>query len=98
MLRFIMRMICYLTWIANHQYYGGGVGSVNVDYVTFRNSDGSAIYARGGRMESVAISNCCFESTCRNTTTATGCRNKLPDGANGICYHVPSGDNRVFNS
>ena len=32
------------------------------------------------------------------TTTATGCRNKLPDGAMGICYHVPTGDNKVFNS
>ena len=32
------------------------------------------------------------------TTTANGCRNKLPDGAMGICYYVPSGDNKVFNS
>lgn len=32
------------------------------------------------------------------TTTAAGCRNKLPDGAYGICYHVPTGDNKVFNS
>jgi hypothetical protein len=32
------------------------------------------------------------------TTTAGGCQNKLPDGAYGICYHVPTGDNKVFNS
>ena len=32
------------------------------------------------------------------TTTASGCRNKLPDGAYGICYYVPTGDSKVFNS
>jgi hypothetical protein len=35
------------------------------------------------------------------TGPAIGCRNKVPDGSaahDGICYYVPTGDNRVFNS
>ena len=29
----------------------------------------------------------------------TGCDAQIPDdGSNGICYHVPNGDNSMFNS
>lgn len=35
------------------------------------------------------------------TGPARGCINKIPDGSaahDGICYYVPTSDNRVFNS
>ena len=35
------------------------------------------------------------------TYEAAGCKHKVADGspmANGVCYHIPSGDNRLFNS
>ena len=35
------------------------------------------------------------------TIPAAGCKTKVPDGSpqyDGICYHVPSGDNKLFNS
>ena len=35
------------------------------------------------------------------TPTAQGCIFKVPDGSamfDGLCYHVPSNDNRLFNS
>ena len=32
------------------------------------------------------------------TTTAAGCKYKVQDGAYGICYQIPSGGNKLFNS
>lgn len=35
------------------------------------------------------------------TVAAAGCRIKIEDGTpmfDGLCYHVPSGDNKLFNS
>ena len=35
------------------------------------------------------------------TIPAAGCKTKVPDGSpqyDGICYHIPSGDNKLFNS
>ena len=35
------------------------------------------------------------------TVAAAGCRIKIEDGSpmfDGLCYHVPSGDNKLFNS
>ena len=31
-------------------------------------------------------------------TGVTGCRFKVKDGTNGICYYVPSADNNLFGS
>lgn len=33
--------------------------------------------------------------------TVSGCRNKVPDGSalfDGLCYQIPTGDNKLFNS
>ena len=35
------------------------------------------------------------------TVAAAGCRYKVQDGsplANGMCYHIPTGGNKLFNS
>ena len=35
------------------------------------------------------------------TVPAAGCRVKIEDGSpvfDGLCYHIPSGDNKLFNS
>ena len=35
------------------------------------------------------------------TVSASGCKFKVQDGSpmvDGLCYHVPTGDNNVFNS
>ena len=35
------------------------------------------------------------------TVSAAGCKFKVQDGsplADGLCYHVPTGDNKLFNS
>ena len=35
------------------------------------------------------------------TVAASGCRVKIQDGSpmfDGLCYHVPTGDNKLFNS
>ena len=35
------------------------------------------------------------------TTGVTGCRTKVEDGSSmfdGLCYHIPSGNNKLFNS
>lgn len=35
------------------------------------------------------------------TMSASGCRVKIEDGSpvfDGLCYHVPTGDNKLFNS
>ena len=35
------------------------------------------------------------------TVSANGCRVKIEDGSamfDGLCYHIPSGENKLFNS
>ena len=35
------------------------------------------------------------------TISAAGCKFKIQDGSpmvDGLCYHIPTGDNKVFNS
>ena len=35
------------------------------------------------------------------TVTSAGCRVKVADGSpqfDGLCYHIPTGDNKLFNS
>lgn len=32
------------------------------------------------------------------TISAAGCKYKVQDGAYGMCYHIPTGGNKLFNS